>query len=394
MIFLGCFFRKEKEKEILKKSNNGASNASNTFQWNLIDGIINNNYEISMINVLPVGCYPKYYNDLLLKSEKWEYENKKGLEIGGINLPLIKQFIRSYKIRKLLEKADDNNILIYSSYKPFLKSIFKLDKKYKVTLIVTDLPEYYDLGKTSFIRKLIRKIYNKGLYKYLERVDKYVLLTEQMKDKLNIDSKPYIVVEGICGNDESLNNPIVRTDGKKIVFYAGTLNYKYGILNLLEAFDLIIKEYDNYELWICGIGEAQKEIEEKSKSNKWLKYYGYKSKQEVDNMQNEATVLINPRMNNEEYTKYSFPSKTIEYLKTGIPVIMYKLDGIPDEYDKYINYVDGNTVEDLKNTIIKICSKSRKELSDFGRTAQKWILKEKGQEIQAKKIVDFINKSY
>mgnify|MGYP003303651866 CR=1 FL=1 len=31
-------------------------------------------------------------------------------------------------------------------------------------------------------------------------------------------------------------------------------------------------------------------------------------------LQRSATVLVNPRRNNEEYTKYSFPSKTMEYL--------------------------------------------------------------------------------
>ena len=38
---------------------------------------------------------------------------------------------------------------------------------------------------------------------------------------------------------------------------------------------------------------------------------------------------VNPRQNNEEFTKYSFPSKTMEYLASGVPVVAYKLDGIP-----------------------------------------------------------------
>lgn len=43
-----------------------------------------------------------------------------------------------------------------------------------------------------------------------------------------------------------------------------------------------------------------------------------------------ADVLVNPRQNDDEYTKYSFPSKNIEYLMTGNAVMAYMLDGIPE----------------------------------------------------------------
>jgi hypothetical protein len=49
-----------------------------------------------------------------------------------------------------------------------------------------------------------------------------------------------------------------------------------------------------------------------------------------------ADVLVNPRPNNEEYTKYSFPSKNIEYLMTGKPVVGYMLDGMPPIYKEFM----------------------------------------------------------
>ena len=91
---------------------------------------------------------------------------------------------------------------------------------------------------------------------------------------------------------------------------------------------------------------------------------------------------------------YSFPSKTIEYLQTGKPFIGYKLDGIPDEYDKYIYYVKNNTIEELKNTIINICTTPIEQLKYKGIEARNFVINNKNYRMQAKKIVDLILEGY
>lgn len=66
MIFLGCLFRKEEEELINKLSNNGLQNAANTFQWSLLNGL-NQMTPINIINVLPVGTYPKNYKKIIIE---------------------------------------------------------------------------------------------------------------------------------------------------------------------------------------------------------------------------------------------------------------------------------------------------------------------------------------
>ena len=51
---------------------------------------------------------------------------------------------------------------------------------------------------------------------------------------------------------------------------------------------------------------------------------------EIVRLQCEATLLVNPRPSDKEFCKYSFPSKTIEYMASGTPVLMTKLPGVPD----------------------------------------------------------------
>lgn len=390
MVFLGCLFDRKNEDIYLKKSRCGISNAVNGYQWNLIDGL-NANLEkpVSIINALPVGIWKKQYKDIVLKDIQWQYDGADNYELGCINLPIIKQYQRYKKSLKLLKRSKDRNVLIYSPYLPFLKAAYKLDKSYTVTLVVTDLPEYYDLGNVSKTKRILRKINNKYVYKYMKRIDKFVLLTDKMKEPLQVGDRSYTVVEGICnpnlvsGAAASAENP-----EEKIILYTGTIHEKFGICNLLKAFSMI--ESSNYKLWICGGGDMREKVEQAAAEDSRIQFFGYVSKAQINKMQQQATVLINPRQNNEEYTKYSFPSKTMEYMLSGKPVIMYKLDGIPEEYDDYLCYVNDNSTEALCNKIIDICSLPKKDRDAIGLKARQFLISEKNNVIQAKKIIEML----
>jgi len=389
MLLLGCLFDRKREKEILSLSRSGISNAANTFQWNLIDGINTQlDSPVNIVNVLPVGTYPKRYKKLWLGQRTWSYKGSKNVEIGGINLPFIKQWIRTRRIKRAIKKSGEKNILIYSTYFPFLKATQKLDASYKITLIVTDLPEFYDLGRTTVIRRYLRKLNNKLLYTCMERVNAFVLLTEQMKEPLCVGERPYVVVEGIAGEQAQEMKNVKSATANKVILYTGSLQYQFGIRSLLDAFALI--EDDDYALWICGAGEAKEEIIERAKKDKRIRFFGYITKDEVRELQSQATVLINPRRDEAEYTKYSFPSKTMEYMMSGVPVIMYKLAGIPEEYQEYLYYVNGNTTLDLKNKITEVCTLSEEELALFGAKAKAFVEREKSAKVQAKRILSLM----
>ena len=123
-----------------------------------------------------------------------------------------------------------------------------------------------------------------------------------------------------------------------------------------------------------------------------IKYYGYVSNEEVIELEKKATLLCNVRNTNMEYTKYSCPSKVLEYLASGTPVYSTKLMGIPEEYKKYVFWCDepnlGNISSDLKN----ILNLPSEVLNKKGIEAQRFMLKEKNSIAQAKKILDFIKK--
>ena len=389
MIFLGTMFDPKDEKQILKKSKIGVPNASNLFQVRVLHGLKENGISnIKTLNVLPVGVWPKQYSCLFLKQKRWSIFGYDCLEIGTLNVPFFKQLIREYYVKKQLEllTESDKEILIYSTYLPFVRAIRKLKSDVKITLIVTDLPDFYDLGKVSGLKRKLRKINNKEIYRELKRIDRFVLLTEQMAAALQVGNRPYTVVEGIA--DKNSEGKLDSISNKKIVFYSGTLHYQFGIMRLLDAFELLSDP--DLELWICGDGEAAEEIRKMSVVDQRIKFYGYVSSEEVSQLRACASVLVNPRNNSGEYTKYSFPSKTMEYLMSGIPTIMYKLDGIPDAYDEHIFYIEGNEAQDIADKILEVMQLEKTERIKFGEDAREFVLREKNEKAQVKKIIELI----
>ena len=353
MVFLGLLFERTAEEQIAAKSKNGfVQNQVNAFQWNCIDGLYENGVEnLHIVNCLPVGTYPRAYRDMIIPFKKWNYSGGTHYQIGSVNLPVVKQWGRYRACKKILKQLGDKEIVVYSPYQPFMKAIKHLDKSYHITLVVPDLPSHYDYARTGKLKKILRRLNNRSIDKCMSRVDRFVLLTDAMKEPLGVADRPYVVVEGICAADKTkcTRSPL---PGAKAILYAGSLNQRFGIDVLIQAFNEI--SGDDYELWICGGGDYQAAVREAADRDPRIKFFGYVSKEKVMQLQSQATVLVNPRQNVGEYTKYSFPSKTMEYLLSGVPVVAYKLDGIPDEYDAYFFYPEDNTPQALAKALVTV----------------------------------------
>lgn len=388
-LFLSCLYPKEFEDQIRKSSKIGIDNAANNFQWALLSGL---DYYFSKLVVLTqpvIGSYPLRYKKIYLNSDMFSHkEGSKGFLIGFINLPLLKLIFKTFSLAKFLNKnsllENTNLIIIYSIHTPFLFVASMIKKKYpniKFCLIVPDLPEYMSESKNLFYL-FFKKIDSFLIKKYLKDIDSFVLLTDSMHEMLNVEDRPWVRIEGIY-NDLSINQQYDKENFKTIL-YSGSLASRYGIDILINAFKNI--RDDNFRLWICGAGEYQDELEKVIKDDKRIVFFGQIKREDVLVLQRKATVLVNPRTSEGDYTKYSFPSKIIEYLASGTPTIINRLDGIPSEYYNYTFVPHDETSEALMNEILLVCSKSQEELNDFGKRARDFILYSKTAHVQCKKI--------
>lgn len=361
--------------------------------------IKNKNIDLEIVSIYQTEYFPK---DIMFFNKRSKEGYKVKLKyLKFINLPYLREL--SYFISTCFcilnwwarNREEKNNKCIYSSchFPPVSLAIVIMGKVLSIKKIVT----FTDLSLFTFSSERINKMkaYKKvlmtpyvGLVNKLQKsYDGYILFSKTMNDVVNPYNKPYCVVEGMYnGGQLNFDTKAVK---QHAIAHAGTLNEEVGIKKILDVFDLI--EDQEVELYLIGKGDMTKEIENRSKTNKSIKYLGFMPKGEVFEYLKSAKLLVNLRNPSDIYTRYSFPSKIFEYMVSGTPVLTTKLEGIPKEYYDYLYTVNSYDSEVIKDKIIEIITKSEDELFEFGIKAREFVLKEKNSKKQSEKIVAMIN---
>lgn len=398
VLFLGMLYPEDIREEVVKKSHKLMETAMDAFQWNLISGLeANLSHPIDIINMLPVYSYPKHYTDWFIPTRVFSHTNgAEDVDVGYINIAYIKQLVKFMglysEVNAWVQKNRNSNpiMVVYSLEYGFLRCIQRIKRLWPdvhVCAVVADLPEYSNLSRNqSRIMRIYNRWKSRRARSLLRNVDSFALLTEQMRNALQLaEHQPHCVVEGIA--KEFVPNEEQNTEEFTIV-YTGTLHRCFGIETLVNAFRRI-KE-DGYRLLICGTGDYEKELLAQCREDSRISYLGILSHEETLRLQGKASVLVNPRQNNEEYTKYSFPSKTMEYLASGHPVVAYMLDGIPETYSQYLICPENASAEALAECLIRICHLPPEERAALGQRGRTFVLEQKNAICQTQKILDMI----
>ena len=350
-----------------------------------------------------VGTYPISYTRLFTHSEDFKLNGMSVHSIGYCNLALLNSWSRRHRlVEELLRvfeefEGDTVHVLLVTYKYDMLVALdeakSRTKKRITQTVNMIDMPGFeFESRKdiSGWRKKKLRKTLQTTM-QLTGKSDFLMVMTRHLADLFD-HPIPYVVVEGMVdveGMDEGNEAQHAQEDNrKKVVLYTGTLKKIYGVMNLVEAFEKA--NIEDAELWICGSGEAATDITERGKTNPQIKYLGLLSSQESWRKQREATMLVNPRTSEGEYTKYSFPSKNLEYLLSGRPVIVNRLPGIPDEYDDYFFYPEDESIDALATCLKIVLSMPESERKNRGEAGRKFIIEKKNAKVQVGKIIELI----
>ena len=181
-----------------------------------------------------------------------------------------------------------------------------------------------------------------------------------------------------------INNNTIRN---KSFVYAGSIDKLNGIDVLVKAF----KDIDtDYELHIYGSGDYENELNETIKTHQNIKYFGVVTHNQIQEIIQNASFLVNPRDTTNEMVKYSFPSKNMEYLASGTPFLCTKLPCLPSEYYEYLNLFEFDDVIGVKKGIESVLNQNYLDLLDKAKKGQLFMLENKNNQAQTKKILSLI----
>jgi len=388
-LFLGSFYFPEEESRLEWFSKCGLQNSIVNFQNNMLVGLrdlLQEKDTLSIINYYPLGAYPKQARKLVIRGEKRSGYHRLSL----VNIHLIKQLWYNLQARIAIShwvkslKGEEGKIIMYDLLRPYLKSLAPISRpNVKTYTIIADLPNEFGYNKNERgLKAFVKKRLGYQNMRLVTRLDRYGLLTRQMAEPLKLSETNCTIIEGFS-NEKRFYSPL--ESDSKILLYTGLVSIEYNIDGLLNAFSML--EGKQYQLWICGPGPSVNLVREYEKKDERIKYRGCIPQSKIAELQSQASVLINPRLNEGEFTKYSFPSKIIEYLSTARPIIAYKLSGIPDVYYDYLIAPNDNTAECLSKVIKNTLDLSLEEKNKIGTNGRIFVIERTRPKMQMKKLL-------
>lgn len=385
------------EGEIAKNSLYGMQNAANKLQWGIVKGLdAQPEVSVRICNSLYVGSYPKRYKKVMIPTFQFEHcGGAKDINVGFLNLPVIKQLSRYVSAKRILkqwakEDVDTEKVLlVYALTTPFVQLAHYVQTRFpkiKVCIVVPDLPEYMNpsgMLRGGFYAKA-KQIEIAWLKHCTRCIRCYVLLTDGMRKWFKHDIQ-YTVIEGIAPDNQDIPENMVR---EKTIIYAGGIRREYGVLDLIDAFKQVTMP--DWRLVIYGDGSDLELAKESARCDNRIVFMGMQLNTVVVEHQKRASLLVNPRKN-EEFTKYSFPSKILEYMSSGTAMLAYRLDGVPREYDDYYYVIDEGR-DGLTQSLRRVMEITEEERQQMGNAAKEFVRKNKNPKSQCAKVIELITK--
>ena len=288
----------------------------------------------------------------------WHYLKRSG---GRISRAL---FTKG-QIEKVLKSLDyKNSILITDTMnKTLVGAVSSLSEKYAIpTLgVCTDSPSNITGTKRSYTLYLLEHCNN---------FSGYIALTSGLNELFNPNGKPSYIFEGIVEDreykaSEETKNPYF--------FFGGALLERYGVYKLIEAYkELNPKDID---LYIAGHHGDKERIKDVSKGYPGIKFLGLLPMNKVMEYEQKALCSINPRPFSEDLDRYSIPSKTLEYMAMGRPVISVRNTILMEKFPDEVIWVESASKHDLIPAMEKVIKMKEEARIKMGEKAKNRVIK-------------------
>lgn len=347
---------------------------------------------ITGVSLFPVPSYPKY-SRIMQHTRSYEEGAFKCYVPTIASLPIIKEFFFAFNAYRFVKKnrkvSEKNVILISGLYRSLLRPASWLKKRLglPIVAIVPDLPELMISYRKDYsgLRSYLNKIDLKRSMNFRKHVDGFVELSKYMEPFANEGLRPFVIMDGLCNLQVLDEVEAVKTDNGQYILYAGKVSKTFGVDKLVEAF--IKANVEDCKLVICGDGDYAPELRQVVQNNDRISFLGVKSHKEVIALEKGATLLVEPRPSDTKIAKMSFPSKIIEYMASGTPVLVTNIPSFGDEYKAYQYRINDESVDGIANSIRETLSLSSVELQSKGAAAKEFIMENKTIQHQCEKVL-------
>ncbi|WP_160172302.1 glycosyltransferase [Cupriavidus sp. SK-3] len=350
--------------------------------------------KIVLASASPIQNFP-LGRQLLFRGSKFEEKGIEGVLLGFINLLVFKHVTRFVScllvVPRLMVLNRVEFLFIHGVHTPFL--VFGMLARLfgrRVVVVLTD-PPGVPLATDSPLARVLKRVDVWLVSRVLERADGVIALAPELINRFAI-RRPTLVFPGII--DSSINSKISEVSRQSVstepftIVYAGGLSKAYGIDRLLDA----VAGLDGMPVRVklFGRGDQESRIRELAAHDERIQYGGFIANDLLVPELIGADLLINPRPTQEEFAIMSFPSKLIEYLAMGRPVLTTRIPSIPDSYRSHFFFINDESAEGIRSAILSLMAMDSKDREDHALRAKTFIGDEASEKAVGKRVADFI----
>jgi hypothetical protein len=170
-------------------------------------------------------------------------------------------------------------------------------------------------------------------------------------------------------------------------YFAGALSEPAGVNLLLDAIPHVTDP--TLEFWFSGRGTLEERLKQQAASDPRIRFFGFVTEEHYSEMLQKAAVLVNPRPSRLLENRYNFPSKLMEYLAAGRPILSTATSDVAEHYANAVIVLTDETPEGLARCIEHAVAAPVAERAAIGARARAAV-EGVTWRTQAEKILDFI----
>ena len=229
---------------------------------------------------------------------------------------------------------------------------------------------------------------NEKLYRFSSG---FIALNNNVFDYLGLSEKPCLLsrIGHNIKEENCMKKHSYEGDGsEKTIVYTGSLIEYDGTAELLEAMTLLSP--DKYKLHLYGYGPMKELAEIYSKKYDNIIFKGFVDNSKMMSVMSKADLLINPRKKNKYTDIFGFPSKIIEYLLSGTPVLTTRFAAMPKEYEDFVYIMEDESPCGIAKSIENVFQCKKEEINDKVAKAYNYIYAHNKYSQIVTEIIDFI----
>lgn len=184
--------------------------------------------------------------------------------------------------------------------------------------------------------------YTRFLHSLADNLSGYITLTSALNELFNKQNRANLTIEGVLEN--KYRNIDVKQYGKYL-FYYGDLEEKYGVYELINAFNEL--NNPDINLVIAGYHGDDERINRIAQEHQNVKYLKMISSDLALSLANNSILNINPRPYSEDYDRYLIPCIVLDYLNTNSLTLSVRNSSLQKYLADDAIWVDSNEKDDL-----------------------------------------------